>query len=405
MKRFANTHLIVNVGSIHLQRASQVLHNTCSRLPRTSRLALLTASTRNICTTVPINQDHQIHGPRRKSRSFKLGEDKHDLPVQVLGSSTKVLVLTDAAQTSKQRKIEAAREKAVVNQASKDGPSPTDLLKSTKVEDETPDSAEVIKHLEELRTALSSKETGDGLLTREQYKEAKAALRTSFSPNQLKDYYRSFRNGAEPDNHNEVLPRSSHLYESHAWTQGISPFPETALVRLKNAGDSQPLPPSWARGKVIDKILHLCWRFRSEEELASKGELDLRISSSIRDLFFNLHGNGDRSLFARIASEYGARVDASRSAGLLRITASYKACHDTLRLIDFALENIRSDAIEISLDDAREGISMPIVPAAQLEAIWAKVAKCTNTTISATRSKERASLIKVRLTNTSRVWS
>ena len=391
MNGFVNAHFTLNLGSTHFRWASQALRK--SRFRKSSDAG---ATTRSIfATALAKNQTYQINGPQRKTRTFQPGEDKHELPVQVLGSSSNVLVLTDAAQTSKQRKIKEAREKAVTNPASQDGPSPTDLLRSTKEGDVKADSGEVNRHLEEIRTALSSKKSSDGLLTPEQYEETQTALRASFSPEQLKEYYSSIRSGAEPSRPNELPSQSSHLYESHAWTQGTSPFPETALARMKSAGNPQQLPHLWARGKVVDQILHHCWGFRSEGELTSEGELDLRISAGIRELFFNLHGTGDSSLFARIASEYGARIDASRSSGLLRITANYKSCHATLRLINFALENIRSDTIDISLDDAREGISMPIVPATQLEAIWAKVAKLTNTTISAVRSKERASLIKV----------
>ena len=396
MKRLIEAYLTLNVRSSPLHVGSKAPCKVRSRISRPRGAAKLTESAQKFSTTTCVkNLPYLPDGPQRTTRTFQPGQDKHELPVQVLGSSTKVLVLTDAAQTSKQRKIEETRVKAVTKHTLQDGPSPVDLLESTKEKDGAPDSTEVTQHLEDLRTTLSGKKNSEGLLTLEQYKEAKAALRASFSHRQLKEYYSSFRKSVQSDNRNELPSGTSQLYESHTWTQGVSPFPETALARLKSTGDTHLLPHAWARGKIIDKILHFCWGYRSEEEFASEGELDLRISAGIREIFFNLHGNGVDSLFARIASEYGARIDVSRSSGVLRITANYKSCHATLRLIVFALENIRSDTIEVSLDDACNGVTMPILSAAQLETIWAKVAKLTNTTIDAARSKERASLVTV----------
>ena len=409
---------VLNIRATDIQpTCSSLLRSSLvyTKVRRIQKPSPLYQSTRYL-TSPPLASDSPQIFRKISRRSgtlrFLPGEEKHKLPVNALGSSSAVLVLTNAAENLKQkhRKLEAASEKPLIERSAKDGPSPADLLHSTEDGRRSVKETEIQENLEALRQEYWSKRNDHGQLTREHYAEAKEALRCGFTHAQLEAYLRSFPTGSKSSNVAVGMPQSTSLYICHAWTLGVSPFPETALARIEALGkqrtfprdskdpeNSLHTPKESTKSQIEDAILSRCWDFKREEDLASLGELDLRISSQVRDLFFNLHKNGDRTLFAEIANEYGARIDASRSTGLLRITASYQSCQDTLRLIDFALEHLRSDTFEIVLNDACEGVLMPIIPAVQLEAIWANIARHTNTTITASRSKKSASLQEVRI--------
>ena len=376
-------------------------------LPRyTIHPRILSLSQKFILTPLASGRQNyrRIHTSRPAKGLFRLGENKHELSVDTLGSSAEVLVLTDAAQRSRQRKLEAAHKKPVTRDSTKDGPSPADLLQSAEDARRLLDSSEIYENLEELHRTLRSQMNDEGLLAQKNYEDAKEALSSGFTNKQLRTYVRSFNIPSKSRNLEEPTSQSSKVYKCHTWTPGITTFPETALARLEATEALSPgegfndllhCSEKTGRPKLLETILSQCWGFEIEEDLALLGELDLRISPHVRDLFFSLHGSGDRSLFARIAEEYGARIDASHSTGLLRITANYRSCQDTLRLIDFAMGQFRTDTFEVSLNNARDGISMPVIPAAQLETMWANIARHTKTAISASRSKERASMLKV----------
>ncbi|MCJ1312472.1 hypothetical protein MMC25_006146 [Agyrium rufum] len=301
------------------------------------------------------------------TRRVRLGEEKFSLPIDALGNPASVLVLNDYAQRARERH-RGTTFRSVEEQIG-ETPTTQQLLQAFEDERGLTSSQEVFDNIEGLGKDFLREKDLAGCHKLKQCARVAKVLHDGFTSPQLQAYIeaKNLSRSDESTGLSELSqPLSTESLQRTAWHADTTTFPQTAIDRLDNGADSpssltNPSPSIYRsdrlspKQKAVEQIIRRTWNVKIAEEADTVGELDIRIAPEISALVLgrdDQDGRNDqgpkKSLLSRLAEDYLARIDISRSNHLIRLTASLSACLDMFHAIRESMSQIRKDVIDIT---------------------------------------------------------
>ena len=251
-----------------------------------------------------IHKSHEAPRERiaRASRSGPISwrhanlHNKDPLGFDALGEPVEIITMRDELQQALMKRQETTYGKAITfdNPASSD-----ELLASIDAERKNISADLVRANIENLKDTwvLSLRDRFDPPSPFE-VEDLAHKLRDGFTGDQLLNY---FHNASSSDSLEIDHDFSSELYKWSAWTPGTTPFPASALSRLRSLKGTSNDPYTTSQGQypanrprrrpvkqiVIGKIMRQLWHIQTEQEKDSLGELDVWIQAEHLDLILN----------------------------------------------------------------------------------------------------------------------
>lgn len=222
--------------------------------------------------------------------------NKDPLGFDALGEPVEIITMQNELQQALMKRQETTYGKAITfdNPASSD-----ELLASIDAERTNISSDLVRENIENLKdTWVSSLRDRFDPPTPSEVEDLTRKLRDSFTGDQLLNY---FHDASSSDSLEIDYDFSSELYKWSAWTPGTTPFPASALSRLRSLKGMSKDPYTTSQGQfsanrtrrrpvkqiVIGKIMRQLWHIQTEQEKDSLGELDVWIQAEHLDLILN----------------------------------------------------------------------------------------------------------------------
>ncbi|KAL9117764.1 MAG: hypothetical protein Q9187_005693, partial [Circinaria calcarea] len=230
-----------------------------------------------------------------------------------------------------------------------------DLLQGIATETGVIDESSISDNIEQLRKKLLKSEDVVDAPTLSECREVAQQLHDGFTTPQLESYLTKTKRAFAKDALDLTEGYSTKSFARSRWFAGVSAFPNEALKRLDPKSDETEkniigLVPDAGRTKqtvkqhLTERILRFSWKVVTLEERQSDGEIDIRLQQDRLSLLLS----HKTDIFKSLAQQYDARIDVSRSHSILRLTADFPTCYDLFKLINFALDNIRQDDIDLS---------------------------------------------------------
>ncbi|MCJ1474951.1 hypothetical protein MMC13_003611 [Lambiella insularis] len=357
-------------------------------------------------------QDRIIFKPKavgRKWRRLRLGEQMVTLDMNALGQPAQIRILPDRPKLREEYPLIYGQTVNLINDT-----SPEELLRTIADESLALDPTVINQSIEDLRSRFEA-DTGSGdTPTLAQCRGLAQDLHDGFTTFQLEAYLKQkstkpLSNGTP--NYDDLEERfHSKLCTRSAWFSGTSRFPEEAILRLdpgvgvKRQDDFLlgSTPPEGRlkqseKQRIIERILRHAWRLRCKEEKALVGELDMRLQAEHMSLLLNHKTN----IFTKLAEQYDARIEFSRSQSILRFTGNYALCSDLSKLVYFMIEKIESADVQLPsiVNSMRynDPASATSRTALNDRSYIEHIAKLTNTIIKTTLSTQGNYVTKLRI--------
>ncbi|KAF7176840.1 hypothetical protein CNMCM7691_004000 [Aspergillus felis] len=186
-------------------------------------------------------------------------------------------------------------------------------------------------------------------LSTNDWEDLRNRLQSSFTFQQLSDYIQEARQEALVQKDGE--PRSEHA-PTAVWRPGTSMFLETGPVSQGSFADRVAVTQA-LKGKQLlaERILRDCWQLGVAGEV---GQVDIRLSAYSLSLLLN----SEHFSFEELASLHDAKIDVTRSLGLIRVTGSQHTCESIREIIYDATNRIRQEDVDLptpTIDTPKSG--------------------------------------------------
>ncbi|EAW08172.1 putative respiratory complex assembly protein Rmp1 [Aspergillus clavatus NRRL 1] len=277
-------------------------------------------------STEPDSTDKQASRPRyrRKLRDHakKQPESRRvTLDVDSLGKPGEIVVLP---HRDRRRRI------SKVKNTSSDTSSLPFMLEDVEYDEVIPSSAAILERIQSFCEPHRPRDK----LNLTDWDDLRTKLQLSFTFQQLTDYIQS----AKAQNEEGVTHQGKHIA---VWRPGTSAFLETGPVSQGGVADRVAVAQA-LKGKqlVAERILRDCWQLGVAGEL---GQLDIRLPAHSLSLLLQ----SEHFSFEELASLHDAKIDITRSLGLVRITGNQHACESICEIIYDATNRIRQEEIDL----------------------------------------------------------
>ncbi|GFF29803.1 hypothetical protein IFM61606_01504 [Aspergillus udagawae] len=170
------------------------------------------------------------------------------------------------------------------------------------------------------------------------WEDLRNRLQSSFTFQQLSDYIQEAKQEALGQKDGE--PRSEHT-PTAVWRPGTSIFLETSPVSQGSFADRVAVTQA-LKGKQLlaERILRDCWQLGVAGEV---GQIDIRLPAYSLSLLLN----SEHFSFEELASLHDAKIDVTRSLGLIRVTGSQHTCESIREIIYDATNRIRQEDVDL----------------------------------------------------------
>ncbi|KAI9703655.1 MAG: hypothetical protein M1836_007425 [Candelina mexicana] len=278
------------------------------------------------------NYAHPL-GRLRGSRGNYVREQSASLDALSLGVPSEVIILRDA-KIDRSSTPKPTGEDEVVGSL-----SAAEIVSSFEAEKELISPEEINNNIDKHRPANTKK-----VLRRSDFNDLAKELHDGFTFSQLSHYLenlefneklRAVRSslGPKPTEEPAVLERS-------AWTIGVTPFAEHKF----DTGCYNDSVDLTRKENLAVRVLRDGWDIKIKEEIESIGELELRL----RPQKLSLLVNGHRAFLKEFAERYNAKIDVSKSRGVVRITADQVTATTIYRNINNIVSKVHR--MELDLD-------------------------------------------------------
>ncbi|KAL8728873.1 MAG: hypothetical protein Q9166_005113 [cf. Caloplaca sp. 2 TL-2023] len=289
-----------------------------------------------------------------KSRRLQL-YSREALGVTTLGKPAEVLRVRDMLERHKASKWWLFQDQDSKRPSPMEPLTASDILKSVSSERGLVNSAQASQNIEQLRQGwLSSLKDQDLDPTESECYDLGRQLLNGFTTKQLSGYLGELRVPVFRDILDLNGPFKSNSFTRSEWKVGMTPFPGDTSQRLQSlVGErkhqvSTPVHTQAAvsaesrrsgdpyKHILVNKIMRQCWDIKPREELASLGEVDIRVPETHLELL----ASHKRNILQRLAAEYDTKIDFSKVELIVRLTANRATCVSSLKLLLMALEEI-----------------------------------------------------------------
>ncbi|KZF22173.1 hypothetical protein L228DRAFT_261382 [Xylona heveae TC161] len=274
-------------------------------------------------------------GGVRRHRGGSVREASAPLEIDSLGKPSEVIIFRDA-------KLGPRRKRPFSVESDEKYLSGTDLLDSIEAERGLVGEDGVRRNIERNRPPTSSR-----LIPKTTFNEILKSLQDGFTSSQLLQYINLFpppldetqsegvRDKEKPEKKEEARTK---ILEMSNWTLGERPFLSYPFDIPTASDDSK------TKAALATRILRKLWKVEIREEIESIGELYLRLQSS--DLAMLLGER--RGYLKKFAERRNAKIDVSRSGGLLRVTADKENSLLVARDIETTLKRVRQMELDLT---------------------------------------------------------
>lgn len=225
--------------------------------------------------------------------------------IEALGRSSEILLLRNADLQKRAQKSNTSQSEESGEVGVKLGYS--EMLEAIDAERGVVSPARVAKNIESIKTSwLSRLHNRAGVPSLSEYERIARDLNEGFTFHQLQRYFELPRIGIPASALELAGPYSTDLYTRSSWRPEFTPFPGNVSSQLlslrgiiKDGDDTKPRGPninlvkrndsskSGAKSLIIDKILRDRWKFKTNKEKETKGELDIWIHQDNLNLILN----------------------------------------------------------------------------------------------------------------------
>ena len=184
---------------------------------------------------------------------------------------------------------------------------------------------------ERIESFLSPHQPGDKLSLAD-WERVRMKILTSFTAYQLSDYI------MDAGNVKSVAAEEESRAKIAEWKPGTSTFVETAS---EGSFADRIASSRYLKGKRFsaEKILRDCWKLGIAGEL---GQIDMRLPETSLSLLLN----SEHFSFDELASLHEAKIDVTKSFGLIRITGRQHTCESIREIIYDTTMRVREEEIE-----------------------------------------------------------
>ncbi|KAI9790337.1 MAG: hypothetical protein M1835_001011 [Candelina submexicana] len=276
------------------------------------------------------NNAHPL-GRLRGSRGNYVRAQSASLDALSLGVPSEVIILRDA-KIDRSSTPKPTGEDEVVGSL-----SAAEILSSFEAEKELISPEETNNNIDKHRPADTKK-----VLRRSDFNDLAKELHDGFTFSQLSHYLedlefdenlRAVRSSLRPKHTEEPA-----ILERSAWTLGVTPFAGHKF----DSGRYNDSVDLTRKENLAIRVLRDGWDIKIKEEIESIGELELRL----RPQKLSLLVNGHRAFLKDFAERYNAKIDVSKSRGVVRVTADQV----TATTISRNINNIVSKVHRMELD-------------------------------------------------------
>ncbi|GFF69011.1 hypothetical protein IFM60648_02794 [Aspergillus lentulus] len=206
------------------------------------------------------------------------------------------------------------------------------MLEDIEIKDVVLESATINESIQSFREPHRAHDK----LSANDWEDLRNRLQSSFTFQQLSDYIQEAKQEALVQKDGE--PQSEHL-STAVWRPGTSMFLETGPVSRGSFADRVAVTQA-LKGKQLlaERILRDCWQLGVAGEV---GQIDIRLPAYSLSLLLN----SEHFSFEELASLHDAKIDVTRSLGLIRVTGNQHTCESIREIIYDATNRIRQEDI------------------------------------------------------------
>ncbi|KAF4161369.1 hypothetical protein CNMCM6936_006132 [Aspergillus lentulus] len=206
------------------------------------------------------------------------------------------------------------------------------MLEDIEIKDVVLESATINESIQSFREPHCAHDK----LSANDWEDLRNRLQSSFTFQQLSDYIQEAKQEALVQKDGE--PQSEHL-STAVWRPGTSMFLETGPVSRGSFADRVAVTQA-LKGKQLlaERILRDCWQLGVAGEV---GQIDIRLPAYSLSLLLN----SEHFSFEELASLHDAKIDVTRSLGLIRVTGNQHTCESIREIIYDATNRIRQEDV------------------------------------------------------------
>ncbi|KAI9852380.1 MAG: hypothetical protein M1838_000902 [Thelocarpon superellum] len=262
-------------------------------------------------------------------RGFRPREETATLGKPSLGTPSEVIILHE---TDRSARVGNPPSLASIEPSESHSLSAQDLLGSVKAERGLAEENEVQQNLHKLLPHDAGLE-----LSRAEFERLAKTIYDGFTTKQLQAFLEKARQRPLPlaSQANQDLHTG---LDASEWTPGVTPFGKGGK------GKAKPLARSGRtlKHRLVSELLRSGWGLRIKAE-EGVGELEIKFPPREISLLLSER----RALLQTLAEKRNARIDVSRSRGIVRVTADQSTSSHVLRDIGKILGNARSMEIDL----------------------------------------------------------
>ncbi|KAI9720825.1 MAG: hypothetical protein M1812_002664 [Candelaria pacifica] len=272
-------------------------------------------------------------GKLRGAPGSYVREHSATLDAMSLGVPSEVIILRDAKiERSSARELTDPDEEVRLMSAA-------EMLSSVEVEKELIGAEVINSNIDQHRPADVRERT----ITKEAFDSLYKELHDGFTMPQLTRYLEhlktSLKSEAEATSSDLKPTEEPPVLERSAWTLGVTPFVEHKLDNYLYK-DSRDLT---RKENLAIRVLRDGWGLRIKEEIESLGELELRLRPQKLSLLLNER----RAFLPVIVKQWNARIDVSRTRGIVRITADQQTATNVYGIIRDIMTNVHRMEVDL----------------------------------------------------------